>query len=96
MIGEKSDISSFISNPHYGKSYFVNLNYAHEELQDLIERVTIELELMNVARELYLILHHQCFGHSEKQSINFVIKLLSSSILLAKPNLASNPSAKGS
>lgn len=38
--------------PHFGKSYAVNLNHAHEELQDLVERVTIELELMNVANEL--------------------------------------------
>jgi len=35
-----------------GKSYAVNLNHAHEELRDLVERVTIELELMNVAKEL--------------------------------------------
>lgn len=43
---------SFIGHPHFGKSYAVNLNHAHEELPDLVERVTIELELMNVAREL--------------------------------------------
>jgi len=37
---------------YLGKSYTVNLNAAHDELQDLVERVTIELELMNVARKL--------------------------------------------
>ncbi|EEE35083.1 hypothetical protein RKLH11_4255 [Rhodobacteraceae bacterium KLH11] len=42
-------IATFICNPHFGKSYAINLNHAHEELQDLIERVTIELELLNVA-----------------------------------------------
>jgi len=41
-----------IGNPYLGKSYAVNLHHAHEELQDLVERVTIELELMNVAKEL--------------------------------------------
>ncbi|WP_424942033.1 hypothetical protein [Aliiroseovarius crassostreae] len=41
-----------LRNPHFGKSYAVNLNHVHEELQDLVERVTIELELINVAREL--------------------------------------------
>ena len=43
--------SVHLSNPHFGKSYAVNLNHAHEELQDLIERVTIELELQNVVQE---------------------------------------------
>ena len=48
----KTILASFIGNPHFGKSYAVNLNHAHEELQDLVERITIELELMNVAKEL--------------------------------------------
>ncbi|NNV32200.1 MULTISPECIES: DUF6626 family protein [unclassified Roseobacter] len=47
----KTILASFIGNPHYGKSYAVNLNHAHEELQDLVERITIELELINVAKE---------------------------------------------
>lgn len=48
----KTILASFIGNPHFGKSYAVNLNHAHEELQDLVERITIELELINVAKEL--------------------------------------------
>jgi hypothetical protein len=48
----KTIVASFISNPHFGKSYAVNLNHAYEELQDLVERVTIQLELINVAKEL--------------------------------------------
>ena len=48
----KTILASLIGNPHFGKSYAVNLNHAHEELQDLVERVTIELELINVAKEL--------------------------------------------
>ncbi len=43
---------ALIGNPHFGKSYAVNLNQAHDQLQELIERVTMELELMNVAKEL--------------------------------------------
>jgi len=39
-------------NPYLSKSYSVNLNHAYEELQDLVERVAIKPELMNVAREL--------------------------------------------
>ncbi|WP_193743565.1 hypothetical protein [Tateyamaria sp. ANG-S1] len=45
-------LASFIGNPHFGKSYAANLNHAHEELQDLVERVTIELELLNVVQDL--------------------------------------------
>ena len=45
-------LASFIGDPHYGKSYAVNFNHAHEELQNLVERVTIQLELINVALEL--------------------------------------------
>ncbi|MEJ6405107.1 hypothetical protein [Yoonia sp. 2307UL14-13] len=45
-------LARFIGNPHLGKSYAVNLNHAHEEPQDLVERVTIELELINFAKEL--------------------------------------------
>ena len=45
----KTILASFIGNPHFGKSYAANLNHAHEELQDLVERVTIELELMSAA-----------------------------------------------
>ena len=48
----KTILASFIGNPHFGKSYAATLNHAHEELQDLLERIIIELELMNVAREL--------------------------------------------
>ena len=40
----KTIIATFIGNPHFGKGYAVNLNHAHEELQDLVERVTIDLE----------------------------------------------------
>jgi len=40
-----------IGNSYLGKSCAVNLNHAHEELQDLVERVAIELNLMNVAKK---------------------------------------------
>ena len=43
---------SLIGNPYFGKSCAVNLNHAYEELQDLVERVEIELELINVAKGL--------------------------------------------
>ncbi len=48
----KAILASFSGHPHFGKSYAVNLNNAHEDLQDLVERVTIELELISVAKEL--------------------------------------------
>ncbi len=43
----KTILASFIGNPHFGKSYAANLNQAHDQLQELIEQVTMELELMN-------------------------------------------------
>ena len=45
-------LTDTIGNPCFGKSYAVNLNDAHDQLQDLVERITIELELINVAKEL--------------------------------------------
>ncbi len=48
----KTILASFIGNPHFGKSYAVNLNHAHEELQDLVERITIELELRDVVEKI--------------------------------------------
>ena len=49
---KKIILTSFISSQHLGKSYAVDLNDAHEKIQDLALRIKIELELMNVAREL--------------------------------------------
>ena len=49
----KTILATFIGNPHFGKSYAVNLNHAHEELQDLVERITIELELINAVQDLW-------------------------------------------
>ena len=48
----KTILATFLGNPHFGKPYAVNLNHAYEELEANLERVTIELELMNVAKEL--------------------------------------------
>ncbi|MEO9515429.1 MAG: hypothetical protein ABJH45_02640 [Paracoccaceae bacterium] len=48
----KTILATFLGKPHLHKPYANNLNQAHDQLQELIERVTIELELMNVAQEL--------------------------------------------
>lgn len=41
----KTIMASFIGNPHFGKSYAVNLNHAYEELEDLAQRIAVQLEI---------------------------------------------------
>ena len=48
----KTILASFIGNPHLHKSYAENLNQAHDQLQELVERITIELELMNAVQNM--------------------------------------------
>jgi hypothetical protein len=35
--GRMNSFAGFSGNPHFDKIYAVNLNHAHEDLQDLIE-----------------------------------------------------------
>ncbi|WP_165689274.1 hypothetical protein [Yoonia rosea] len=48
--GTHGHTDGVIGNPHYA-SYVASMNHAHEEQQDVVERVTIQLELMIVALE---------------------------------------------
>lgn len=48
----KTILATFIGNPHLEKPYAVNLNHAYEELEAIVEQVSVQLELMNVAKEL--------------------------------------------
>ncbi len=41
----KTILATFIGNPHFGKSYAVNLNHAYEELEDLAQRIAVQLEM---------------------------------------------------
>ena len=48
----KNILATFLGNPHFGKSYAVNLNQAHEQLEALVHRLSIELELGTVVESL--------------------------------------------
>lgn len=52
MCAKQLAVTKAILATFIGKSYAVNINHAHQEIQDLVECITIELKLMNVAQEL--------------------------------------------
>jgi hypothetical protein len=43
-------MSTFIGNPHFGKSYAVNLNTAYDEFEVLAGKISVELELQDVVK----------------------------------------------
>lgn len=52
LNGTKMFADTFAANPRLGKPYAVNLNTAHDELQVFEARITVELELINVANKM--------------------------------------------
>jgi hypothetical protein len=42
----------WVLNPHFGQPYAENLNQAYEELQELVERVNVELSFVEVMDQL--------------------------------------------
>jgi hypothetical protein len=48
----KTIMASFLGNPHFGQPYAENLNQAYEELQQLVERVNVELSFVEVMDEI--------------------------------------------
>jgi hypothetical protein len=48
----KTIMATFLGNPHFGQPYAENLNDAYEELQQLVERVNIELSFVEVMDEI--------------------------------------------
>ena len=52
FASSKTIAATFLGNPHFGKTYAVNLNQAHEQLEALVQRVSIELELDTVVESL--------------------------------------------
>ncbi|WP_299289096.1 hypothetical protein [uncultured Tateyamaria sp.] len=41
-----------IGNPHFGKPYAVNLNHAYEELEGIVEQVSVQLDIGCVVENL--------------------------------------------
>ena len=42
----KTIMGTFIGSPHFRQPYAVNLNRAYDELQQLVERINVELSLL--------------------------------------------------
>ncbi|WP_299153690.1 hypothetical protein [uncultured Tateyamaria sp.] len=48
----KTILATFIGNPHFGKPYAVNLNHAYEELEAIVEQVSVQLDIGCVVENL--------------------------------------------
>ena len=48
----KTIMGTFLGNPHFGQPYAKNLNQAYEEMQQLVERINVELSFVEVMDQL--------------------------------------------
>ena len=48
----KTIMGTFLGNPHFGKPYAENLNQAYEQLQQLVERIGVELSFLQAIDQL--------------------------------------------
>jgi hypothetical protein len=48
----KTIMGTFLGNPHFGQPYAKNLNQAYEEMQELVERINVELSFIEVMDQL--------------------------------------------
>ncbi|WP_299150235.1 hypothetical protein [uncultured Tateyamaria sp.] len=48
----KTILATFLGNPHFGKPYAVNLNHAYEELEAIVEQVSVQLDIGCVVENL--------------------------------------------
>ena len=48
----KTILATFIGNPHFGKPYAVNLNAAFDQLEDLVQQVSVQLDIGCVVESL--------------------------------------------
>ncbi len=52
MTVTKTIMATFLGNPHFGQPYAENLNTAYEELQELVERINVELNFVDAMDEV--------------------------------------------
>ncbi|MCF2872995.1 hypothetical protein L0664_18170 [Octadecabacter sp. G9-8] len=45
-------LTTFIGNSHFGRSYAVNLNHAHEELEGIIEQISVRMDIGRVVENV--------------------------------------------
>jgi len=48
----KTILATFLGNPHFGKPYAVNLNHAYEELEAIVEQISVQLDIGCVVENL--------------------------------------------
>jgi hypothetical protein len=48
----KTIMATFLGNPHFGKLYAENLNRAYEELQQLVEQISVEISFLQAVDQL--------------------------------------------
>ncbi|MGC1495414.1 MAG: hypothetical protein WA790_06370 [Sulfitobacter sp.] len=48
----KTIMGTFLGNPHFGQPYAKSLNQAYDELQQLVERVNVEMSFVEVMDQL--------------------------------------------
>jgi len=48
----KTILATFLGNPHFGMPYAVNLNQAYEELEAIVEQVSVQLDIGSVVENL--------------------------------------------
>lgn len=48
----KTIMASFLGNPHFGKPYAVNLNAAYDELEALVQQVSVQVDVGCVVESL--------------------------------------------
>lgn len=48
----KTIMGTFLGNPHFRQPYAANLNQAYDQLEQLVERINVELNFVDVMQEL--------------------------------------------
>jgi len=51
-LSTKAILATFLGNPHFGKPYAVNLNHAYEELEGIIEQISVQIDIGCVVEQL--------------------------------------------
>ncbi|WP_282053043.1 hypothetical protein [Phaeobacter inhibens] len=48
----KTIMGTFVGNPHFRQPYAANLNRAYDQLEQLVDRINVELNFVDVVKEL--------------------------------------------
>jgi len=52
MTVTKTILATFLGNPHFRQPYAASLNQAYDQLEQLVERINVELNFVEVMQEL--------------------------------------------